>query len=315
MRSMLMSVGALLSALLCALWACSPAQDAQAMSPPEEELARAKVGWVVDGPHASALIKHGALVWDVRSKAAFMMGHVKGAQHVTWQEFSPAQGDQRGELLSDPKLLGQRLRAKGASTQRVILVLGDPKGGWGEEGRLVWMLRELGHERAALIDGGMDALKGLGVELARGGASPAAPGDMRPKASGRYSISQAQLRAALARPDQLVLLDTRERREYQGKTPYGESRGGHLPGALHLHYRDFLGQDGKLLPEAALRAKLQAAGVKPSSSIVAYCTGGIRSGFVVAALQQLGYAQARNYAGSMWQWSAGDPELYPLTSP
>ena len=59
------------------------------------------------------------------------------------------------------------------------------------------------------------------------------------------------------------------------------------------------------------RARHTAAAVGPDSKVVAYCTGGVRSGWVTAVLNDLGIP-ARIYAGSMWEWAAGDPAERPL---
>ena len=109
-----------------------------------------------------------------------------------------------------------------------------------------------------------------------------------------------------------MIIDTRERREYEGGTPYGETRGGHVPGAVHLHYRSLLRKDGRLRSPGALKRLLQKAGISSNKEIIAYCTGGVRSGYVVAVLAHLGFSKVLNYAGSMWAWAAADAKQHPL---
>lgn len=121
-----------------------------------------------------------------------------------------------------------------------------------------------------------------------------------------------QLRDAIAL-DSAVALDTREDREYRGETPYGEARGGHVPGAKHLWYRDLIGTDGRVLADEALRQRLAPLGITADTEIIAYCTGGVRAAFVTTMLTQAGY-HVRNYAGSMWHWAAGDASVFPLRS-
>ena len=126
----------------------------------------------------------------------------------------------------------------------------------------------------------------------------------------RFEIRKEELKDRLGNPN-LVVLDVREPREYEGKTPYGESRGGHVPGAQHIWYKDLIGKDGKLLPRAEIEKVLAGKGVTRETEVVAYCTGGIRSGWFTNLLNDLGY-KARNYAGSMWEWSAQPAAEYPL---
>jgi thiosulfate/3-mercaptopyruvate sulfurtransferase len=73
-----------------------------------------------------------------------------------------------------------------------------------------------------------------------------------------------------------------------------------------------MGPDGKLLPEAKLWKVLKSRGVTPDKQVVAYCTGGVRSAWLVAVLAELGYQNVANYAGSMWEWSAQSADEYPL---
>jgi thiosulfate/3-mercaptopyruvate sulfurtransferase len=271
--------------------------------------ARAATPWVVDADTAKSRVDAGALVLDARPSASFLLGHAEGAVRVTWQEFSRGKGAHHGKLRSRATL-ETKLRAKGVSNGRDVIVVGDPKKGWGEEGRIVWMLRSLGHERAMLVDGGHAALARAGVKVARGRGKAPAAGDFEATRAGAYTANRDRVRAAIGDPE-VVIVDTRERREYDGKTPYGESRGGHVPGAKHLYFSDLLSSDGTLLSGAALDEKLASVGISKDTTVIAYCTGGIRSAHFTAALRQHGY-DALNYAGSMWEWSDADAEAFPL---
>ena len=123
-------------------------------------------------------------------------------------------------------------------------------------------------------------------------------------------IKKEEVRSKLSNRD-VAFLDVREAREYEGKTPYGESRGGHLPPAKHLFYKDLLDKEGRLLPRDEIEKVLADRGVTRDKEVVSYCTAGIRSGWVTAVLNDLGY-KARNYAGSMWEWSAQSAADFPL---
>jgi thiosulfate/3-mercaptopyruvate sulfurtransferase len=265
--------------------------------------------WVVEAPQAKALIEQGALVLDARDDKLKAADPVPGAVAVLWQQFSEPSLPTKGRLLADDQELSRRLQAVGVRAATPVVVLADPINGWGEDGRIVWMLRTLGHGEAVAIDGGLPALEAVGLPDIK---TPSLPGDFVVARRDDLVVTRDQLKAELGKPG-LVVLDTREEREYAGETPYGESRGGHVPGAQHIWYKDLLAADGKLLPPDQLKAKLTALGVQDDSEVVSYCTGGIRSGWVTTVLSDLGY-KARNFAGSMWDWSAGDPGTYPLVA-
>jgi thiosulfate/3-mercaptopyruvate sulfurtransferase len=125
-------------------------------------------------------------------------------------------------------------------------------------------------------------------------------------------LGQVRRHVEQARKNNPLLIDSREPREFKGATPYGETRGGHLPGAINLHYRALLDARGRLLPRSRLRAKLGKLGIKKSQPLIIYCTGGVRSGWLTVVLAHLGYRNVKNYPGSMWQWAARDAKTHPL---
>ena len=267
--------------------------------------------WIINATEATRLIDQGATVLDARGQGLFRQ-RLSGAVVVNWQQFSPREGVRRGTLLDDDDRLTHQLQALGISTDTPVVVFADPPHGWGEDGRIVWMLRTLGHSQAVMVDGGFRALVAAKVPLQRGQALAPPPGDFVVRRRATWSIQREQLRDQLE-SEQLVLLDTREPREFAGQTPYGEQRGGHLPGAIPFYFKDFLRENGHLKSRETLLAQLRQAGITANSQVVVYCTGGIRSGWVAAVLVTLGLP-VKNYAGSTWEWSAGPSDRYPLTT-
>ncbi len=276
---------------------------------PVRSLAEGAVpGWVIDAARARRLLGQGAVLFDARPVWRRIALPVAGAVPVDWQAFTQSEPTRRGNLLADDAALGAQLSALGLRAARPVVVIGDAQAGRGEDGRLVWMLRTLGHEAAFLVNGGAQALRDAGPLV----VAPPGRGDFVVRRTDAYSVTRDELRADLGRGD-LVILDARAPREYAGETPYGESRGGHVPGARSLYFRDLIGADGRVLQGDALAARLGALGVGPETPVIAYCSGGIRSGFVTTVLRGAGI-DARNYAGSMWEWSAAPAADYPLVS-
>ena len=102
------------------------------------------------------------------------------------------------------------------------------------------------------------------------------------------------------------MLDVRTAVEFAGATPYGESRGGHLPNAKHLDWRSLLDEGGRIRSSARITRALEDAGIDPGQEVITYCTAGVRSAFVAVILGARGVGQVRNYDGSLLEWSA-DP--------
>ncbi|MFE1744108.1 sulfurtransferase [Coleofasciculus sp. H7-2] len=272
--------------------------------------------WVVSSEEARQLIEQGATILDVRNQISWLLGHISGAVHVTWQQFSQQQSPHKGKLIDNPEILSEKLRAVGICNNKPVVVVGNPVHNFGEEGRIVWMLRTLGHSQAVFVDGGHSALVNAGVPIVWGVTQPN-PGDFVMQRTSLWEIQRDELKANLAAKDispDLIVVDAREAREYAGTPSYGEQRGGHLPGAVHFYFQDLKDAQGNLLPRDQIINKLKRLGIQRHTPIITYCTGGIRSAFLTAVLVDLGFNNVKNYAGSMWEWSASPANNYPLES-
>jgi thiosulfate/3-mercaptopyruvate sulfurtransferase len=246
---------------------------------------------------AGELLARGATVLDAREARDFRAGHLPGARRVDWKDFRDGWG-RTGRLGDDGAALAARLSALGVDGARPVVVYGAAQRGWGEEGRIAWMLAYLGHPQARILDGGFAAWREAGRPIAAGDEERRPP-------PGRFSAHPVGgLRADLAAAgaDGAQLLDVRSRAEYDGATPWGEARGGHLPRARHLEWSRLLDEAGRLRPAAEVRALVVRAGLDPARPVIVYCTGGVRSAHAWAALTAAGVS-ARNYDGSFWEWA------------
>lgn len=273
--------------------------------------------WIVS-PEAAKdyLDEKGGMILDTRSESEFDSDSILGSQNVSWQTFSMTEEAERGELLALDEI-GTHLEGLTADTW--VFVVGNPVDGWGEDGRIVWMLQALGHDKVALIDGGFDAAKEMGITASEPKTEPmsrpATQGDPKPKgyepsvSAFKFSATAEDVKAAI--DSEVQLIDVREKREFDGETPYGESRGGHVPTAIHLHYKSLIDEKGNLLSREQIREVLTEAGIDPEKPSIAYCTGGVRSAWLTAVLIAIDI-DVTNYAGSMWQWSSYPAEDFPL---
>jgi len=265
-----------------------------------------KQTWIVSASEATTLIYRGATLLDARANPWAGLHRLPGRIPVSWQDFSPTQIVRKGNLLDSDTILAQKLQKLGISNDRPVVVFADPQNGWGEDGRLVWMLRTLGHQQAVMVDGGHRALLATSLEPKLNQPQ----GNFVIQRDTNWQIQRENLKTVLSQPN-WAMIDTRTPQEYAGSTPHGEQRQGHLPGAVNLHFRSLLNSQGKLLPRDQILARLQEMGITKDTQIVAYCTGGIRSAWLTAVLADMDF-QVKNYAGSMWEWSAGKAQEYPL---
>jgi thiosulfate/3-mercaptopyruvate sulfurtransferase len=242
------------------------------------------------------------VVVDARSEKAYKKGHIPGAVSAPWQPFTHMDGKPGapgwGVLLSKTEL-ADAIGALGIDGSRQLVVYADPPG-WGEDGRFVWMVMMAGIENVRILDGGLASWEKAGGQTTRETASPA---------SLEMGINQwddsldATTDWILANQDQVKIVDSRSLSEFNGATKYGEARGGHLPGAVLISFDDMFEKNGILKSPEELRKLFETAGLQPGDPIVTYCTAGIRSAHMALVLRMAGFANARNYDASFYEWA------------
>lgn len=296
--------------------AAEPAQPAASATAGlgASEVGPASAGFVgVAG--AVRLLQAGAVVLDARA-SGYLLAHLPAAQAVDWRDYRDGWG-RTGRLHPDAAAMASRLAGLGVDAERPVLVYGDGARGFGEEGRIAWLLLYLGHRQVYLLDGGFAAWRGAGQPIERGPTlrSPR-PGTFPPHIQAELRADRAAVQRTLGTvAGQPVLVDVRSEAEWHGATPYFEARGGRIPGAKWLEWLRLLDPSGQLKSDEALGRELSQQGLHDRGrEIIVYCTGGVRSAFVVMVLKKLGYTRVRNYDGSFWEWAA-DRSLPVETSP
>ncbi len=154
--------------------------------------------------------------------------------------------------------------------------------------RLWHVLAHFGHDRVALLDGGIEKWQADGRPLERGTVRPV-PARFEPRES-RWmrGISAEEILERLDDPE-LRLVDVRDSAEFSGEQRRA-ARGGHIPGAVLWPWEENLGPDGLMRDPAEIRARAEAAGLVPEHELVTYCQGGVRAAHAALALRIAGYA-------------------------
>lgn len=260
---------------------------------------------IINVKHLLDIPKNELALLDTRSSWKYFIGHIPGARRIdNWQDFTVKVNDAPGILNDDKNFLAEKLRQLGIDHSKSIVIYGDAVDKWRTDGRFYWMFKYLGFKNVAILEGGIDLWKKDTMPLEGGTPDDTSPSALAPeeiKFDDSVLADQTWIKRRLGSKS-LAIIDTRERSEYDGETPYGSPRGGHIPGAVHLDWRDFFTDKGTLKSEAQLKTILNQSGIRPEQEAVVYCTGGVRSGMSFLVLQYLGY-KVRNYDGSWWDWS------------
>ena len=236
----------------------------------------------------------------------YVQGHIPGAISLSWQEF--------GQPLNSVSKLEDILTNTGISRDMTIIIYDDTTASWGAAGRLFWMLEYLGCEDVHILHGGWDLW--VADERETETKVNTLPDSDAFKAEVNTDILATEDHIRDRREDSdFVLIDSRTDEEYNGWTLYGEARGGHITGAVQIPYEWFYYDNKTVLMYEDLLDLFEARDITSDKEVSAYCTAGIRSGFVYFALRLLGYSNCSNYDGSIYEWAAASvdcPTCYPM---
>ena len=231
-----------------------------------------------------------ALADPEHGRRAFAAGHIPGAQHADLgRDLSGVPGEAGRHPLPDPAQLVARLCHWGVCDDDQVVVYDDAGGAFA--GRAWWLLRWLGHEQVALLDGGFAAWKGA--------LSQRAERPERGRFSQRPPIARVvEADAILADLEQLSLVDARARARFDGRDEPIDPVAGHIPGASCLPFQGNLDAAGYFRPAAELRERFSALGEDP----VCYCGSGVTAAHNVLAMRIAGLPEPRLYPGSWSEW-------------
>ena len=238
-------------------------------------------------------------------RAAYGEEHVPGAvfADLNTDLSAPATATSGRHPLPAPEEFAARLRAWGVNADSRVVAYDDSNGAYAA--RLWWMLRWLGHDDVAVLDGGMRRWLQLGLPLTEDVPAPT-PGDFIARPRPGMVVSAPAVLTAASDPSARVL-DARAPERYRGEVEPIDKVAGHIPGARNHPFGMSLDSQGRFLPPQALRDAFAASldGVAPESTIV-YCGSGVTACHMLLSLEHAGLTGARLYPGSWSEWS-GDP--------
>jgi thiosulfate/3-mercaptopyruvate sulfurtransferase len=171
--------------------------------------------------------------------------------------------------------------------------------------RFWWMLRYMGHNAAAVLDGGWAAWTREGFPT-RGGDERRAAATFVGQPRRGFSLTVADVEA-IAGSDTTLLVDARAPERFEGRTEPLDRVAGHIPGAVNHAFASNVAENGTMLPVEVLRSQFQATlGDRAPSQVVMYCGSGVTACQNLLAMEHAGLGGARLYPGSWSEWSS-DP--------
>lgn len=265
------------------------------------------------GALAKCLGEHSAIIIDCRFKLddtswgeeTFRAAHIPGAvyAHLDRDLSGPKTGANGRHPLPDIATFTATLGRLGVRNGVQVVAYDQDSGMYAS--RLWWMLRWVGHDLVAVLDGGFAAWIG----------------ENRPTEQGQAAIAP-NVFTAVPRPEMLVdlpgvvaitttgsalLLDARAPERYRGESETLDRVAGHIPTARNYFYQQNVDERGAFKSPTDLRSQLSASlGSTPAGRVVCYCGSGVTACHNLLAMEHAGLTGARLYSGSWSEWCADE---------
>jgi thiosulfate/3-mercaptopyruvate sulfurtransferase len=232
---------------------------------------------------------------------AYRSGHVPGARflHIDSDLSGPKTGLTGRHPLPHPATFGLRLGALGIDNSKQVVAYDDSGGAFAA--RLWWMLRWVGHDHVAVLDGGWGAWQRAGLPFTV--AQPAIePATYSSRVQSQLTVDSALVTANL-QAHKVQVVDARAPERYRGENETLDPVAGHIPGAINRFFKLNLGEDGRFKPATAL--KQEFAGMLDGhgpESVIHQCGSGVTACHNLLAMEIAGLNGSRLYPGSWSEW-------------
>ena len=238
-------------------------------------------------------------------RANYDKGHLPGAAFLDLQADL---SDKRSKLrftLPPLEELTKAFAAKGVGHGTFIVLYSHASPVWAT--RIWWMLRSIGFDDAAILDGGLDKWKAEDRPLSTEAATHS-PATLSLRARPELFVDKEKIKGAIGALGTLTLNAlSHDQHKGAGGVVYG--RAGRIAGSSCVPAASLFGADKALKPIADLRAAFDGVGAAQDKRVLVYCGGGIAAtldAFVLTAM--LGHRNVSVYDNSMQEWS-NDPSL------
>ena len=243
---------------------------------------------------------------DAADPATYKRAHLPGAANIPYLDLSRID-ERRGTGHPTSNFEAERIFGEAGIDAATQVVVYD--GGEGAPASGVWFVLDFfGHRNVRVLNGGFRKWLQEGRPVTQ--ELPAiAKKKFAPAPQPEKIVTREWVKRNLRGPG-IVFADTRSFNEYIGREqPGGASRGGHIPGAIHIEWTNFSAEMASFKSAAEIEAALKQRGIARETKVVTYCQSGLgRSTDVAFAMKLIGWDNVVEYPGSWEEWSA-DPRL------
>ncbi|MBB35022.1 MAG: 3-mercaptopyruvate sulfurtransferase [Hirschia sp.] len=240
---------------------------------------------------------------DTKGRELFDKQHIAHAQFFDIDAIADQSSD-LPHMLPTPIEFGQALSELGVRNDQFVVCY--DQNNYVASARAWWMMRVMGHERVAVLNGGLKAWLAAGGKTSTGAQSTgnAIPSDysasFRPELLARLDQVQNDVRQ-----NSRIILDARSQARFSGSAPEPRAglSSGHMPNALNVPSGEFINEDGLFKSNAELKALFDTIGVDvENGQFITTCGSGVTAAIISLALASLGQDDVALYDGSWSEW-------------
>ena len=229
----------------------------------------------------------------------YQTSHIPGAVylHLNRDLSSPVSKHGGRHPLPNTRELAEKLGNIGINSGETLVIAYDDSR-FGFSARLWWLLRYLGHDRVALLDGGWKSWVAGGYPVTDTIPTPV-PGKFTPEVRSDWVVDIDTVKTRKDLPE-VVLVDSRESYRYRGEKEPIDPIAGCILGAVNYPWQDVTDEQGMAYPPEA--QKRRWSGVENAAEIMVYCGSGVTACVNLFSLEMSGIHSAKLYAGSWSDW-------------
>ena len=229
----------------------------------------------------------------------YQISHIPGARFLDLNQDLSAPVERHGgrHPLPDFTKLAEKLGAIGVKSQETLVVAYDDSR-LAFAARLWWLLRYMGHDKVALLDGGWKAWQAAGYPVTDALATPQSE-TFVPQLRSEWVVNIDTLKVRKDLPD-VVVIDSRESDRYLGKREPIDPIAGHIPGAINYPWQDVTDAQGYL--RSISEQQQRWVDVEPSAEVLVYCGSGVTACVNLLSLELAGINTGKLYAGGWSDW-------------
>jgi thiosulfate/3-mercaptopyruvate sulfurtransferase len=252
---------------------------------------------LIPDPRTTYVVKPG--------REEFEQGHIPGAQFCDVSRDVSDTSQKLNFMRPSPEEFAAAMRRFGIGNDSRVITYSTSNAWWAT--RVWWLLREFGHDNAAVLNGGRQKWTAENRELEAGPAPPRPPGHFTVREVRNLMVGSEAVKAAIG-DSAICTLNALLPAQHAGTGGNSYGRPGRIAGSVNVPAAHLLDPEtNTFLKPDELRRRLGAVGAL-DRAVIAYCGGGIAASADALILTMLGHRDVKIYDASLSEW-AKDPSL------